>query len=485
MRNELKLSYVLNVRSGSDKTKLQNKIVPIRMIVSFNGDRYFCGIKHSVKLSQWDSTNHIVIKHPDSAVINKDLHDIHNKINLIVKYRLSTNDKEMNFDSIKKIVDEVVSEVRDIPIKSIPLNTSSDLVKLNDTETPKPDEYAFYTAYDQFCNDTKSGLRKRRIRKTHANIKDSTQKAYSTLLSKLLIYDPARTLTFDDINKNFYNKFIQFLQNNEFVNSKTGEKKKLSDSTVGNMIKILKAFLRYSHNEGWHTNINYLNDYFISPKDSVQREFLNVEELKKLWYYNPINDRMKNTKNVFMFQCFSGIRYSDLRKITPDSIDSDRGLIMFDQEKTGGKAFISFHKFMLKILDDTENFKINWSILSNDKLNANIQELCEKSGINSKVIPYKIVLGKKVNIYDTPKQKHEIITSHCGRHSFVTLCSNELGLPDEIVRVFSGHSSQDSLQRYKHNVEKRACQLLNSAIDEFIVEYDFDPFKTLENSIEE
>ena len=242
------------------------------------------------------------------------------------------------------------------------------------------------------------------------------------------------------------------------------------------MIKILKAFLRYSHNEGWHTNINYLNDYFISPKDSVQREFLNVDELKKLWYHVPKNEKLKNAKNVFMFQCFSGIRYSDLHKIKPECIDLERGLIMFDQEKTGGTAFISFHKFIRKILIDTENFTKNWTILSNDKLNENIQELCKEAKIDKTVIPYKIVLGRKVNIYDEPKQKHEIITSHCGRHSFVTLCSNELGLLDEIVRVFSGHSSQDSLQRYKHNVEKRACQLLNSAIDEFIVEYDFDPY---------
>jgi integrase len=476
MKNALKLSYVLNVRSGLEKSKLNKMIIPIRMIVSFRGERYFCGIQHSVLQNQWDSINQIVINHPESALFNKDIHDIRSKIDLIVKYRLSTDDQEMNFDNLKLIVDEVVSEIRSLPIKRKPLNSTTETKESNDSELQKPEEFAFYKAFDQFCNDTKSGLRKRRIRKTHANIKDSTQKAYSTLLSKLLIYDPKKKLTFDDINKSFYNKFIQFLQNNEFVNSKTGEKKKLSDSTVGNMIKILKAFLRYSHNEGWHTNINYLNDYFISPKDSVQREFLNVDELKKLWYHLPKIEKLKNAKNVFMFQCFSGIRYSDLHKIKPECIDLERGLIKFDQEKTGGTAFISFHKFIRKILIDTDNFTKNWTILSNDKLNENIQELCKEAKIDKTVIPYKIVLGRKVNIYDVPKQKHEIITSHCGRHSFVTLCSNELGLPDEIVRVFSGHSSQDSLQRYKHNVEKRACQLLNSAIDEFIVEYDFDPY---------
>ena len=226
MKNELKLSYVLNVRSGSEKSKTNSQIVPIRMIVSFRRERYFCGIKHSVTQNQWESANQIVINHPDSALINKDLHDIRSKIDLIVKYRLSVDDKELSFENLKLIVDEIISEVRSIPIKRKPLNSTTETKENNDSELQEPEEFAFYKAYDQFCSDTKSGLRKRRIRKTHANIKDSTQKAYSTLISKLLIYDPKKKLTFDDINKSFYNKFIQFLQNNEFVNSKTGEKKK-------------------------------------------------------------------------------------------------------------------------------------------------------------------------------------------------------------------------------------------------------------------
>jgi integrase len=110
-------------------------------------------------------------------------------------------------------------------------------------------------------------------------------------------------------------------------------------------------------------------------------------------------------------------------------------------------------------------------------LNDNIQKLCKNVGLDTEVNVIKVVGGEKKNVYGASKKKYEVVTSHVGRHTFVTLCTNELGLQDETIRIFSGHSGGDSLQRYKHNIELRAVKILNDAMNDFIEETGFHPDK--------
>jgi hypothetical protein len=338
MATALKISFGLNVY---DKSKLASTAIPIRMIVNYCGNRYFPGIKHSVLVKHWDSVKQIVVDADDAITINKDMQLITDKILLNYKYMQDKKDIKLSMDEVKQICKDAIDKVRLRP----------EPPKIEVVSKP---EISFYGAYNQFMKDSESGLRRKRVRQTRIQIKESTQKAYATVLNKLMLFDTKQELTFDSIDENFYNEFYQFLSKTNFIKDKLHKVKLLSDSTIGNHLKILKAFLKYSFGKNWHNNNSYLKEYFLCPKENIQRQFLTVDELQRIWQYKPVTDTLQAVKNVFMFQCFSGIRYSDLKKLSPNSIDTTKNLISFDQSKTGGVAFIGLHPFINKILRDTE-----------------------------------------------------------------------------------------------------------------------------------
>lgn len=157
--------------------------------------------------------------------------------------------------------------------------------------------------------------------------------------------------------------------------------------------------------------------------EPTNRLFLIKNELDTL--YSIKNDLPEKTKNVlhyFLFSCYTGLRYQDIKDLTWRSIAADRIVVkMHKTNDTITIPLIDKSKDLLPVPGDLDDNVFR--VLSNQKTNDYLKLAIEKAGINKN------------------------ITFHCARHTFATVALNS-GIPLEIVQKLLGHSMIRTTQIY-------------------------------------
>jgi len=244
---------------------------------------------------------------------------------------------------------------------------------------------------------------------------------------------------FSEIDINFYNRFVEYLQNPIITKDKSGKetviKKAFTQNSVGKYIKILKMMI----NESNSTESDISNFHVFT--EEVDNVYLNEDELQKLKDCDlSKNHHLDRVRDWFLLLCWTGCRFSDLSKITKTDIKDK--FITFRQQKTNAKVTIPLHPIVLDILKKYD-FEMP-SPITNQKFNDYIKEVSQLAGIDEKETFTRTSGGKLVN---ETKPKFELITSHTGRRSF---CTNmyKRGLPTLMIMSISGHKTEKSFLKY-------------------------------------
>lgn len=168
--------------------------------------------------------------------------------------------------------------------------------------------------------------------------------------------------------------------------------------------------------------------------NDVERVYLTHEQLTQLSRAKCPNDEVKK---AFLFACYTGLRFSDLKKITWDKIQQENGRlkIQYRQKKTGGFEYFPLSPTAQKIL----NGKIKTSINSNKpifKLSSNAY--------------YNYILKQWAKNAEIKKN----ISSHTARHTFATLAlTNNVDL--FTVAKLLGHKDIATTQIYAKIIDKK------------------------------
>ncbi len=111
-------------------------------------------------------------------------------------------------------------------------------------------------------------------------------------------------LSFEFFDEEGLTEYVQYLR----------EVREMRNSTIGKQLSFLKWFLRWSFKQGMHSNNAY--DTFKPKLKDTQKKiiFLTWEELNKLREFKipPTKQALERVRDVFLFQCFTGLRYSDV-----------------------------------------------------------------------------------------------------------------------------------------------------------------------------
>ena len=111
-------------------------------------------------------------------------------------------------------------------------------------------------------------------------------------------------LSFDFFDEEGLTEYVQYLR----------EVREMRNSTIGKQLSFLKWFLRWSFKQGMHSNNAY--DTFKPKLKDTQKKiiFLTWEELNNLREFKipPMKQALERVRDVFLFQCFTGLRYSDV-----------------------------------------------------------------------------------------------------------------------------------------------------------------------------
>jgi len=239
-----------------------------------------------------------------------------------------------------------------------------------------------------------------------------------------------KKIDFKDIDLEFYYGFVEYLQSFD-----------LATNTIGKKIQTLKIFLNVATDQGYNRFRHYKSPRFSSITEESQSIYLNQEELKAIFKLD-LSDQpsLERVRDLFIVGCWTGVRFSDISQITPNSIDN--GFISIKQSKTGGRVVIPVHDTVKAILDKYDG-QLPPNI-TNQKFNEYLKKIAKKVKLNEEI---HITITKGGVKRSKAYKKHELVTTHTGRRSFAT--NNYLmGVPSLDIMAITGHKTESSFLRY-------------------------------------
>ena len=276
--------------------------------------------------------------------------------------------------------------------------------------------------------------------KTNAHKRaEATITVYRSTLKHLKAFHTywGRKPSFRNMDANFYDGLTSYFF----------EELEMANSTAGKYIKTLKTFLHWATDQGYGPNPAFIK--WVVFRDDTEIIYLSDEELQRLYQLDLRNNtRLDHIRDCFCFQCFTGVRYSDLAQLKPEHIKGDT--IVLNTIKTRKTVKIPIISQAREIIDKYEGQYINLlPVISNIKYNIYLKELAQLAGLDSleTIIHYRG--GRRV---ETTFEKWELVTTHTGRRTFITL-SLQKGMRPEVLMKVTGHSSIKTLMRYVKIVE--------------------------------
>jgi len=347
--------------------------------------------------------------------------------------------KEMNI-KLKEFQAFIRKEYEDTKLNDVTLLINSKWLKekINvffnrETENEKINEKLFFTNFiESFIQEAKT-----KRTKNGASIKPRTIQYYNTALTKIIAFESyiGIKLKLIEIDLVFHEKFINYLENEEFLNR----------NTIGGFIDTVKQFCANADKKGLSVCKDYKLTEFYSPSNKTKDIYLKDSEINMIYDTNFEQDYLDNSRDWFIIGLRTGFRISDFLQLQKDNLND--GFIYKETLKTEFPVIIPIHQQVQEILD-----KRNGEFprrISDQKFNQYVKEVAKIAGIvepteGAKMVSNEIIKdGKKKKI--SRKQfgiypKYELVSSHTCRRSFAT---NLYGKIDTltIMRV-TGHKSE-------------------------------------------
>lgn len=244
---------------------------------------------------------------------------------------------------------------------------------------------------------------KRSTIRKYGKAKD-TQARYDRFLKHFILWGKIKS--FEDINeKNIIAYDCYLIQQGMKPYSKWN-----------NYHRFLNSFICDAIDERLLTRNPY--KWVVIEKDKASKglsKCLTPEEFYKLKEATMPTKSLERIRDLFVFQTYTCLSYSDLRLFSTDKIKTIKGTKVYvgNREKTKKEYIIPLSKAALDILNKYDN---KLPIISNVKYNLFLKSVAQAAGI------------------DKP------LSTHWARHTGATLLLNQ-GIPIQIVSKVCGHSS--------------------------------------------
>lgn len=276
------------------------------------------------------------------------------------------------------------------------------------------------------------------------NLSRSTINNRENLKKKLIEWDPL--VAVKQFDKQKLVNFIVFCSEN------------LRSSTASRMQLEVRMFLRWCI-ENDYIEDRKLLDVSVKFKHATNEPlFLTIDELKAFENVDTDSKTQENIKYAFIFACYSGLRFSDLKKLKKSDIHD--GCIHIVTQKTSSRITIELNKKTEEIVErfkDTPSENL-FKIHTKNTYNTNLRKLAERARIDTPVTKVYYIGAERI---EETRPKYEIMTSHVARRTFVTVALT-LGIPAEVVMKWTGHKDFENMRPYisivdklkKHNMQK-------------------------------
>lgn len=228
-------------------------------------------------------------------------------------------------------------------------------------------------------------------------------------------------LTSQNIDHGFITAYDFYLRSHRNCGNNTAVK------YIKNFKKIIRIFIA----NGWLDKDPFVR--YTAKLREVVRSYLTLDELKVIDEKEFASVRIMQVKDIFLFSCFTGLAYADVKKLKRSEISNgvDGQLWIFtSRQKTDTASRIPLlppaAKILLKYQQHPECINHNSAlpVLSNQKMNSYLKEIADCCGITKE------------------------LTYHIARHTFATSVTLANGVSIESVSKMLGHTNIKTTQHY-------------------------------------
>ncbi len=315
--------------------------------------------------------------------------------------------------------------------------------------------------FKQFIRDSETG---KRLKKNGGKITQGSINNYRYTLNNLIHFSQQtdfelRICDASKLNKRefgseknywkkFYKKFTEYLY-----------KKGCYDNYVGHNIKQIRTFFNWLKFEK-DINTGDFHNLFYVRKEDVDILVLSPEQLKFLIhdevFDHSLSPASKRIKDVFVFGCTTGLRFSDLYQLTSKNFEkqNDDWYLKVKSQKTKTYSFIKLPNYAVNIYEYYKPKSMKQPVFGKISLfifNRTLKHIGERAGFTEPIAMTRERLGKTKTIRTAKQQRFcDKMSSHMMRRTAITTLLI-LGMPEHLVRKISGHShSSASFNRYVH-----------------------------------
>jgi len=373
----------------------KNKLAPIYMRITVDGKRCELSIKRKVDPTKWNPlAGKLKGSNQKSKELNRYLDDIRSKLYKI-QGKFVTKGKPYTA----------------IMIRNIFTNNESNRKTLLEIFQEHNDQIEQLVG-----KDYSSGAYLRYVR-TKKHIENFIKQEYKR-----------DNLFIKEVNLKFITHFEYYLKSKNIGNH----------NTVIKYITNLKKIIRIAYANNWINKDPFFN--WKATWKPVEREVLTELEIQKMMEKALPVKRLDQVRDVFIFSCFTGLAYADIKKLSQSHInlmiDGDRW-IKIKRSKTDTRSSIPLLPTAETILkkyknsNTAPNSELLLPVISNQRMNAYLKEIAVLCKINKN------------------------LTFHLARHTFATTVTLSNGVPIESVSKMLGHRSLKTTQIYAKVIDRK------------------------------
>ncbi len=424
------MKYKLSLEKRKKDGVLIEDNVPIRISVNHNGQRITLSTGYRTDVKAWDEAGQVI-----KQGFYNNQKEPYNIINSTLAKQKSFLDNQM----LRHQLDN-----KEIDLEILKGEFAKEFSrKKNVVHIEEDKELSFYELYDLFVLE----------RGRQNDWLPPTYTKFKSLRKHLMDFD--KKLHLDKLNEDKLSDFVDYLRN----------KAKMKNTTVKKQLGFFKWFLNWAVEKKHTTNTEYQS---YKPKLKTadnQVVYLSSTELDKLRSYDILESKqyLERVRDVFLFCCYTSLRYSDVYKLKKHDIKN--GKLEIVTQKTTDKLSIKLNDKALILIDKYKkmHFKDDKAlpVISNQRMNDYLKELCELAEIDEPVTVIDFVGSKRIeNTYP----KYSLVGTHTGRRTFI--CNALInGMPAHAVMKITGHSDYKAMQPYIDIVSKDVDDMMDKFIN--------------------
>lgn len=238
-----------------------------------------------------------------------------------------------------------------------------------------------------------------------------------------------------DINHDFISDYDFYLRS----------VRRCSNNTTVKYLKNFRKIIRICIANGWVNKDPFA--MYEGKLREIEKVYLFEEELRAILEKNFETNRLNQVRDVFIFCCFTGLAYADVKKIGPQNLVigmDDKKWLFVNRTKTGTSSHVPLLPTALSILNKykqdicfLKNGKL-LPVLSNQKMNSYLKEIADNCGIKKD------------------------LTFHTARHTFATSVTLNNHVSIESVSKMLGHKRISATQHYAKILDMKISQDMQS-----------------------